>query len=201
MRKKLVTLALLAMPITSFGADNNWYVGAMLGQSDADMDVTATTNSTVDETDTGIGWVLGYSVTNNVSLEGHYFDGGEVTLNWRNGGTITSEGTTLTNNTGVDINATIETSTMGLGIIAHGDKSNVVVPFVKAGWHSWDSESRVSVAGTDFATEKEDGTDPFYGIGIMWRLNDEISLRGEYTSYEFDDTDVTFAGIGIVLGF
>ena len=201
MIRYIATCLLLVSSSISFANDDNWYVGGMLGQSEIDTGVTSSTLTTIDDTDTAFQGILGYSFSDTFSLEGHYGNLGEASLVTQNGGSFTTSDGTVTNNTGVALTVTLEGTTMGLGGVLHGSKENDFVPFVKGGWHSWDAKATASAAGVNLVSVDDDGTDFFYGVGLMWRVAEGISVRGEYTSFKFDDDDVTFAGLGVVFGF
>ena len=181
-------------------AESSAYFGALFGMTTVDVDITQTVNTTVDDKDSGFQGIIGFSLSDNVSLEGHYADLGEATITMQNGGSYVADGQTVTNNNGsvLTINATGDT--IGVGMVLHGDKSDDFVPFVKAGFHSWDSEATGSAAGENVSLT-DDGNDPFFGAGFMYGITDSVSIRGEYTIFKFDSESISFAGAGLVVGF
>ena len=44
-------------------------------------------------------------------------------------------------------------------------------------------------------TADDNGTDPTYGVGLQYRFNDAVALRGEYSRFEVEDLDVDLAQV------
>ena len=65
--------------------------------------------------------------------------------------------------------------------------------FGKAGYASWDTQ--VSNQPDD------DGSDPSYGVGVAFRITKRLYVRGEWETFEFDDTDADMASLGVDFRF
>ena len=64
------------------------------------------------------------------------------------------------------------------------------------GFHIWDVEA--SSGGASLST---DGTDPYGGIGASYAISDNISARGEYTYYKYDDDNANVFSGAVVWNF
>ena len=115
-----------------------------------------------------------------------------------NGDTFVVDGITYQFNT----SATIAISSTTLGLAAKYDfeineKSNF---FVKAGFHNWETELKVSV-GTASASVTTDGSDTMYGLGAEYKLNEQFSLIAGYDNYKLDSENVSFLNVGAKFQF
>ncbi len=70
--------------------------------------------------------------------------------------------------------------------------------FAKGGIHSWNLDVSGPIA-TQFQDTSD--TDPYYGVGVDYSINNRWAIRGEYTRYEVNDFDVDVASVGVVLSF
>jgi OOP family OmpA-OmpF porin len=130
-----------------------------------------------DDEDTGYQVFGGYQVNPYFGLEAAYTDFGEVDLA---GNVGKLEADTL--------------SLVGVGTLPFTDSFS---GYAKLGFHSWDAE--VNAAGLGRA--ETDGTDPTYGLGLQYRFTDNVALRGEYSRFEMDDTDVDLAQLQVRFDF
>ena len=64
--------------------------------------------------------------------------------------------------------------------------------YVKGGFQRWDLDA--SIPGLT-GTLDDNGTDPVYGAGLQYRINDAFAVRGEYVRSEVEDLDVDTAQI------
>ena len=97
-------------------------------------------------------------------------------------------------------NAKIKITTMGIAIKAGTNLTNDIRGYVKVGYHSW--KSKVNDLSADVATtEKEDGTDVLYGIGVEYKLSDSTAIIAAYDRYTVDDSNGTDMSIGIKYRF
>ena len=62
----------------------------------------------------------------------------------------------------------------------------------------WDLDRAIPsiVGNTD-----DNGTDPTYGVGVQYRFTDNVALRGEYSRFEVEDTDLDLAQIQLRYDF
>lgn len=73
--------------------------------------------------------------------------------------------------------------------------------FGKIGLYMWDAEVNVDVAGYGSGSDSDDGNDPFFGVGFLVNVSQQISLKGEFNRYDAMDGDVDFLGVGLNLNF
>src|SRR5690606_31942711 len=86
-------------------------------------------------------------------------------------------------------------SLTAVGILPFTDRFS---GYAKAGVQRWDLDRPVpGLTGTT----KDDGTDPVYGLGLQYRFNDLLALRGEYTRSEVEDVDVDIAQVQLRFDF
>jgi OOP family OmpA-OmpF porin len=183
-------------------ADTGFYVGGSLGQSkindfegsDFDAELLATlglpSSTSTDDTDTGWKAFAGYRIMKYLAVEGAYTDFGEFTAN-----------STLALGT---VNTTIEAdawTVSALGILPLGDQFSL---FARLGVNFWNADiSAVGTGSGGVATESgsEDGTDMVYGVGAAYSFNQNLSVRGEWERYDFDDGDVDLWSAGLSWNF
>ena len=60
--------------------------------------------------------------------------------------------------------------------------------YAKAGYSDWNVDT--SIAGVS-----DDGNDPTYGLGLQYRFTDAVALRGEYSRFEIDDSEIDLAQV------
>ena len=77
------------------------------------------------------------------------------------------------------------------------EKSNF---FVKAGFHNWETDLKISV-GTASASFTTDGSDTMYGLGAEYKLNEQFSLIAGYDNYKLDSENVSFLNVGAKFQF
>ncbi len=66
----------------------------------------------------------------------------------------------------------------------------------KTGIHFWDLK-----ASGPGGSLSDDGTDPYYGLGIGFNFNERIGALAEYTRYKFDDSDADVISGNLVFNF
>lgn len=130
-----------------------------------------------DDEDVGYQVFGGYQFHPNFGVEAAYTDFGDVDLT---GGIGKLEADTW--------------SLVAVGTLPFTEKFS---GYAKAGFHSWDADVRVPGAGS----ASDDGTDPTYGLGLQYRFNDRVALRGEYSRFEMDDVDVDLAQVQVRFDF
>ena len=47
----------------------------------------------------------------------------------------------------------------------------------------------------------DDGNDPTYGLGLQYRFTDAVALRGEYSRFEIDDSEIDLAQVQVRFEF
>lgn len=168
------TLA-LALGATAFGAqaaeDNGFYLGAGAGQALVD-------DGPYDDEDTAFSAFAGYQFNRHFALEGGYADFGEIEPG--------IAGTSL------EAGAAYITA---IGIVPFTDR---LEGYAKAGIGRWDLDTELPglVGNND-----DNGNDPTYGLGLQYRFNDLVALRGEYNRFEIEDSEVDLAQLQLRFDF
>ena len=170
-----------------------FYVGFLTGSSNIDSGVTAVNGATLDEDGSASSFFFGKRINNNLSIEGFYTDLGEASLTGDNGDTFVVEGTTYQFITSATI--AVSSTTLGLAAKYDFDINEKSKFFVKAGFHNWETDLKISV-GTASASLTTDGSDTMYGLGAEYKLNEQFSLIAGYDNYKLDSENVSFLNIG-----
>jgi hypothetical protein len=157
-------IALLALPAAA--ADNGFYLGASVGQSDIKIDQDL---EDIDFSggDTSFKVFAGFRFITFLGVEGSYVDLGAP-----------SEFNEV-------IDGNIETDIAGYdGFVVGYLPLGIADIFAKVGVIAWDA----SISGQiDDVTERqsEDGTDPAYGIGIQFRIK-SFAIRAEFEYFDIE---------------
>ncbi len=199
---KLFVVSLLLMSPSLFAEDGKFYIGASGGKADIETGVSGTTGTAnLDEDDTGWKVYGGYKWENNFGIEFNYADFGEASLSGNNGDTFVFAGDTYAF-TANGVNIDLEGTTFGLGL-------TYSLPVIedtfyidaKVGAHRWDADMTVSADSAGSVSLSDDGTDPFYGLGLTYQITKEVAARVEFERYEFDEDDVDYASAGLTFSF
>ena len=164
-----------------------FYVGFLTGSSNIDSGVTAVNGATLDEDGSASSFFFGKRINNNLSIEGFYTDLGEASLTGDNGDTFVVEGTTYQFITSATL--AVSSTTLGLAAKYDFDINEKSKFFVKAGFHNWETDLKISV-GTASASLTTDGSDTMYGLGAEYKLNEQFSLIAGYDNYKIDSENV-----------
>ena len=164
-----------------------FYVGFLTGSSNIDSGVTAVNGATLDEDGSASSFFFGKRINNNFSIEGFYTDLGEASLTGDNGDTFVVEGTTYQFITSATL--AVSSTTLGLAAKYDFDINEKSKFFVKAGFHNWETDLKISV-GTASASLTTDGSDTMYGLGAEYKLNEQFSLIAGYDNYKIDSENV-----------
>lgn len=172
-KNKVLSTALVAViaSAAAFGAqaaDKGFYAGAGVGQSYVD-------EGAYDDEDTAYSVFGGYQFNRYFGLEGGYADFGK--LEPRGTGTP------------------LEASSVYLTAVGTVPVTDHFSIYGKAGVQRWDLDRAIPsiVGNTD-----DNGTDPTYGVGVQYRFTDNVALRGEYSRFEVEDTDLDLAQIQLL---
>jgi len=188
----ITTVALLPLCTTaqadahsSETSTSGMYIGASYGKGEHDLTFNnpAATEPYFDGDVTTMSAFVGMDLNETFALEGFYTNLGESQIF-------------------VDAanNAKIKVTTMGIAIKAGANLTNDIRGYVKAGYHSWKSKANNLDTGVA-TTEKEDGTDVLYGIGVEYKLSDSTAIIAAYDRYTVDDSNGTDMSIGIKYRF
>ncbi len=175
-KNKMLSRALIAVlaGAAAFGAqaaDKGFYAGAGVGQSFVD-------EGNYDDEDTAYSLFGGYQFNRYFGLEAGYADFGK--LEPRGNG------------------PDLEASSVYLTAVGTLPITDHFSAYAKAGIQRWDLDKAVpSVVGN----ADDSGTDPTYGVGVQYRFTDHVALRGEYSRFEVEDTDLDLAQIQVRYDF
>lgn len=175
-RKILQGTALaIALGATAFGVqaaeDNGFYLGAGAGQAYVDDGI-------FDDEDTAYSGFVGYQFNRHFALEGGYADFGEIEPDVL-GSKLEASSTYLT----------------AVGIVPFTDRFS---GYAKAGIGRWDLDTELPGL---IGNNDDNGTDPTYGVGLQYRFNDLVALRGEYSRFEIEDSEVDLAQVQVRFDF
>lgn len=164
-------VAMLAPVAQAAEQDRGFYLGAGAGQSRVD-------ERGYDDEDTAFSVFGGYQFNRHFALEAGYADFGEL------------EARTL----GRDLDA------RSGYLVAVGSVSFTarLSGYAKAGLHHWDLDSSLPLLT---GNRDDSGTDPTYGVGVQYRFNDTVALRGEYSRFEIEDADLDLAQLQLRFDF
>lgn len=190
--KRLITTAALAASLAATSAfaqsyhyspDEGPYLGAGIGHSKLDndtLDWLGDNGVNTDDSDTGYKLFVGYQFNPNFAIEAGYVNFGEFTANAAAGRD----------------NANLELGIDGFtgALIGKLPIQNGFSVFGKLGMVVWDADlsGSATVSGQSFREKgSEDGTDPFYGIGAEYEIN-QIMIRTEYERYDLSKSGEDF---------
>ena len=215
MNKKITRTVVAAMAVAGLGAAApsyaQWYVGGSIGKSDIKFDNAAqsdqfldlgfTNPSTVSNTkDTGYRLFGGYQLHKYIAVEAAYVDLGRFSFRTD----VTPKGS-LTGSTRID---GFELS--AVGTLPLGGRFGL---FARVGALS--AQTRTSYTGGGSIetliggeTQKRHSTELAYGAGAMYNINQNLSVRGEWSRYEKlgniltgGRTDANLYSLGLVYRF
>ena len=189
MKKFQPFIAALLFALTTQVYAEGGYVGiagGMLNSESSTTGFTGTATLNEDEDDTGYKLFAGYRASNNFGVELHYADLGEISLSGNTGDRFISNGSTY------------EFVANGVKIIQETKSYGVAATYTfpindsfsfsgKIGMHAWELETNFSTGGS---VADEDGTEPFYGIGASYQVNENVGVRAEFERFQIDSEDI-----------
>ena len=175
-KNKMLSTALVAViaSAAAFGAqaaDKGFYAGAGVGQSFVD-------EGAYDDEDTAFSVFGGYQFNRYFGLEAGYADFGKLEPR--------------------GVGPELEASSVYLTAVGTLPITDHFSAYAKAGFQRWDLDTSIPsiVGNTD-----HNGTDPTYGLGVQYRFTDHVALRGEYSRFEVEDTDLDVAQLQVRYDF
>ena len=201
---KKLTLGVLALStlVSSYSfANQGFYIGAVVGQAEADISLSDVSdlddggnfsNINIDDSDTTYGITAGYRVSTNFAVELGYQDFGEFNVSGN------SDGTGSFWFAG-PVEATAEATGILLGLKGIYPVQENFEIYGKAGINSWDTDNDLTDSFGAFSAS-DDGTDPYFGIGASYILNN-VSFNASLTRFDISDTDVDVFSIGLEISF
>jgi opacity protein-like surface antigen len=174
-RKICLAITLLsACSYAAADAGGTGYIGLGVGSVDYGIDSSADFDNPM-----GFELIIGHEVNRNVAFELSYIDFG-------------------TSENGATPKQKVDASAITAGALLGGKLGKSANVFVKLGLQGWDSE--LSQDGSGVIASK-DGTDIFYGFGVMVKATNSISLGARYNIYDFDGDDVSMLSVNAQLNF
>jgi len=183
MKKLIVTVAGIFISFNCFAA-SMYYVGAGIGQSkvkdpgscsDLGLIFNPGYSCSIDDSDTSYNIFAGYKFIPNVSGELGYIDLGKYNINAS--GTVGATPSSLSGE--------FKAKGWTLSVVGTYPVQPNFLLLGRLGLFNWDFD--LSASGTGFFTGggslSSSGTDPLYGVGAQWDVNQQVSVRGEWTRY------------------
>lgn len=147
------------------------YVGAGAGQSLVD-------EAGYDDEDTAFSAFGGYQFNRYFGVEAGYADFGKL------------EPRILGNE--------LEASSVYLTAVGSVPFTEKFSGYAKAGFQRWELDNAIpGLTGT----ADDSGNDPTYGVGLQYRFTETMALRGEYSRFEVEDTDLDLAQVQVRFDF
>ncbi|MDJ0700974.1 MAG: outer membrane beta-barrel protein [Woeseiaceae bacterium] len=194
----LLAVVLAAVPAGQTRAESPWYVGAAIGEANADYsagDLTSDLGSLgwtitdVSTNDSDTAWKVygGFMFNENFAVELGFVELGEVKTRY------------TTNIPPSDVDSILSDTYavhpyLGNGWVAAGVYS---LPFAdeqwaflaRAGAFFWKADIDVAVlsGATGSVSGDDSGTDLMYGIGLEWKAGESFSITGEWERYRLND--------------
>jgi len=229
MKKMMLAAAVLAVSGSAFaeGMTDKLYgvVGFQNSELDADTSALTEIGISVSDDDNGFNLGVGYQVNDFFAVELGYMDMGKVlsastgTLSVSGAGSTNLGGNSIswTSNLAGSADASADADGWTLAGVFTMPISDKFDAYGKVGLYNWDASARLTgtisagtltVNGTaytsatyEIASVSDDGTDPFYGIGLKYNINDKFAVRADYTQYEVWDEDIDVMGAALLVKF
>jgi hypothetical protein len=169
----LGTLSLAAMAPQATAADNGFYIGAGITQTEFDFDDFG--SGGLD--DNSFKLIVGFRPLDWLAIEANYIDLGGESFDDPTLGDVSVDTTALT--------------VSGLAIAEVG----VIDLYARLGFANWKV-----VVDTDFGGGSDDGWEPTYGVGVGAHFG-SLGVRAEYETFDADDTGVDTLSLSFTYTF
>lgn len=188
----VLAILLVGAPSSAVAQDGRFYLGGSFGQAEAegicdDIRTLVTgigTVSSCDEKDSAWKLFGGYQINRNVAIEASYFDYGAIAAN----------GQTF----GVPFSVNGDATAFGVAAVGMLPLSNQFSLFGKLGLLRTEIDvTAAGIGGT--ASESESDTGLHIGIGAMFDVSQNFSVRAEWERN--DEAEVDMMSIGIQVRF
>lgn len=170
---------LAAAPLTA-SADSGFFLGGSLGAATLDDDIDT---FALDADSTSFRINAGWQFSDFLAIEAGYHDFGKFDETLDLGGVLSD----------VDLRADGYT----LGATANIPLGSNLSLFGRAGAFIWEGDARVD----GLRIEGFDDENLYYGAGADFKVSDRLSLIGDWTRYELDDTESDVISIGLRFRF
>jgi OOP family OmpA-OmpF porin len=188
---KVVVASALALSglLAATQASAQAFVGASIGQSDVDEDITAglITSGSVDSKDNAFKVFGGYMFNRHFGVEGAYVDLGAVSYSGSFGSAAVSGGK-------------VEMTGFNVAALGSYPVTEAFSVFGKIGLFIWEAEASDTTGGVPFS-EKTDGTDISFGLGLNYQFTRNLGVRAEWERFKLDEADADLISVGIVWRF
>lgn len=184
-------------------ASKNFYLSVSVGQSKADLGSAA--GLTIDDTDTSHSIGVGYKINEMFSIEGGYLSLGKGSASGTVSGTLYGKSITATG-----LNLSDEVDGYYFGPVVTFPVGETFEVQGKLGVYNWNGDIKGSFtsltyggttyAGTSISTS-HDGSDVYYGFGVAYKVNKNVSLGADWTRFDIDGTDVDVFGARLKYSF
>ena len=182
-------------------ADGDWYAGASLGIGEAneigfeDIDDGSALSGSIDNDD--FGWKIfgGYAYNEHVAIEFGYVDLGEVSINADSdgGGVAFDAGKVAASN------GTTGFSLSVVGLMPINDRFGL---HARIGYFTWKADQRLTNSAFQPVSAELEGSDPTFGLGATYKINDQFTIRGDYEKFtDIDEVDGSLLSLGLQFHF
>lgn len=173
-------LLLLSMtPVTTF-ADSGPYLGGSVGAAHLAEDFDG---FGVDSDSTALRFVAGWQLNDFFALEGGYHSFGEFEESLDISGTIT--------------NVSLKADGFTLGAVATLPMSNTVSLLGRAGAFYWDGDAAIN----NVTLARPEDSNLYFGAGAGVAVSERLSIVGDWTRYELEDTESDVISVGFTYQF
>jgi OOP family OmpA-OmpF porin len=176
----IVATTILALAPVAATADSGFYFGASVGNSTLKDDFNG---FDVDTSSNSVRFIAGWQFNKYFSLEGGYQNFGTFEQRFDVGGTP------------VDVSLKADGFTLGATGFIPLPKDFFL--YGRAGAFFWDGDSELN----NVSQAKPEDTNPYYGGGVKYALTENISLLGDWTLYELEDTQTEVFALGFTYRF
>lgn len=168
------TLLAVALGAVALGAQADERPGFYLGAGAGQAMID---DGALDDEDTAFSAFGGYQFNRYFGLEAGYADFGEIEPLGSAGPKLEGDAAYL----------------VAVGTVPFTDSFS---GYAKAGINDWNVDASVPGLIAD-----DSGNDPTYGLGLQYRFTDNVALRGEYSRFEIDDSEVDLAQVQVRFDF
>lgn len=163
------------------------YAGGGLGWSDYKSgNAVPLTSGSVDGEDTGFKIFGGYQFNRNFAFEVSYLDLGKASYTGFAGAAPVTGGRA-------------ETTGFNFSVVGALPLSPNFDLFGKLGMMAWETDASFSVSGVP-GSQKNDGNDLTYGVGVAYNFTPNLALRGEWERLKAVD-DIDFLSVSLAVKF
>lgn len=166
--------SVVAIPVTA-SADSGFFVGGSVGSATLDDSIDT---FALDADSTSFRLNAGWQFSDFLAIEAGYHDFGKFDEEFDLGGVLT------------DVDLRADGYTLGLTTsIPMGSNLSL---FGRLGAFAWEGDARVD----GLRIEGFDDENLYYGAGADFKVTERLSLLGDWTRYELDDTESDVISIG-----